>query len=317
MKLVFLDASTIDRADLDFAPLRTFGNLTLHQVTSPEKVGDRIADADIVITNKALVSREALAKAPKVRLVVSAATGVNQIDLEACKERGITVCNVAGYSTEAVAQHTFALLLNLVTAVDRYSASITQDWPASPIFTRLDHPVTELAGKTLGIVGFGTIGQAVARIGAAFGMKVVAYSRSEASPDAAVPRIAGEEFFSSCDVISLHCPLTAQTERFINRISLALMKPDSLLINTGRGALVDEHALADALRHGEIGGAALDVLTVEPPPKNHPLLATDLPNLLITPHTAWTSREARQRLLAGVIADIQGFLDGHPIHHIV
>ncbi|BCU78494.1 D-2-hydroxyacid dehydrogenase [Luteolibacter sp. LG18] len=317
MKVVFLDASTIDRADLDFTPLRAFGSLTLHQVTPPDKVGERIADADIVITNKALVTRDALANATKVRLVVSAATGVNQIDLEACKDRGVTVCNVAGYSTEGVAQHTFALLLNLVTAVDRYSASIAQDWPASPIFTRLDHPVTELAGKTLGIVGFGSIGQAVARIGTAFGMKVVAYARNESAPDAAVPRVAGDAFFSTCDVISLHCPLTPQTERFINRVSLALMKPDSLLINTGRGPLIDDHALADALRHGEIGGAALDVLSVEPPPKNHPLLATDIPNLLITPHTAWTSQEARQRLLAGVIADIRAFLDGRPIHHIV
>lgn len=317
MKLVFLDASTIDRADLDFAPLRKFGSLTLHQVTPAAKVAERIADAEIVITNKVPVTREALEKAPKVRLVVSAATGVNQIDLDACRDRGVTVCNVAGYSTESVAQHAFALLLNLVTAVDRYSATIAKDWPGSPIFTRLDHPVTELAGKTLGIVGLGTIGRAVARIARAFGMQVVAYARSESAPDAEIPRLAGDEFFATCDVISLHCPLTPQTERFINAFSLARMKPDALLINTGRGGLIDEIALADALREGEIGGAGLDVLTVEPPAKDHPLLAGELPNLVITPHTAWTSREARQRLFDGIVADIRAFLDGHPIHHIV
>jgi len=317
MKLVFLDASTIDRADLDFSPLRAFGALTLHQVTPPERVAERIAAAEIVITNKVPITRASLTAAPHLRLIVSAATGVNQIDLDACRDHGVTVCNVAGYSTEAVAQHTFALLLNLVTAVDRYSAAIAQDWPASATFARLDHPVIELAGKTLGIVGLGSIGRAVARIAKAFHMHVVAYARHDASQDAEFPRLAGDDFFRACDVISLHCPLTPQTERFINRITLALMKPDALLINTGRGSLIDENALADALRHGEIGGAGLDVLSIEPPPRSHQLLANDLQNLIITPHTGWTSQEARQRLLAGVIADIQAFLDGHPIHHIV
>ncbi len=317
MNLVFLDASTITRQDLDLSPLANFGPLTLHDLTSPDQVSSRIAGATVVITNKVPITDASLAANPVVKLVVSAATGVNQIDLEACKARGVMVCNVAGYSTDSVAQHTFALLLNLVTAVDRYAAACSKDWPASPFFSRLDHPITELAGRTLGIVGLGTIGRAVARIAEAFGMKVVAFSRDQASPDADIPRLSGADFFKTCDVISLHCPLTPQTQHFINRETLAQMKPSALLLNTGRGPLIDEAALAEALRTGKIGGAGLDVLSVEPPPADHVLLANDLPNLLITPHTAWSSQEARQRLLDGILADIQGFVNGTPVNQIV
>lgn len=317
MNLVFLDASTITRQDLDLSPLGDFGPLTLHDLTSPDQVAERLAGATVAITNKVPITDASLAANPSLKLVVSAATGVNQIDLEACKARGVTVCNVAGYSTDAVAQHCFALLLNLVTSVDRYAAACSKDWPASPFFSRLDHPVTELAGKTLGIVGLGTIGRAVAKIAEAFGMKVVAFSREQSSPDADIPRLGGREFFKACDVISLHCPLTPQTRHFVNAETLSLMKPNALLINTGRGPLIDEPALAEALRNRRIGGAGLDVLSVEPPPADHVLLAHDLPNLLITPHTAWSSHEARQRLLDGIIADIRGFLDGRLVNHIV
>jgi len=317
MNLVFLDASTITRQDLDLSPLGDFGPLTLHDLTSPDQVSSRIAGATVVITNKVPITDATLAVNPGVKLVVSAATGVNQIDLDACKARGVMVCNVAGYSTDSVAQHTFALLLNLVTAVDRYAATCSKDWPASPFFSRLDHPITELAGRTLGIVGLGTIGRAVARIATAFGMKVVAYAREQAAPDADIPRLAGSDFFKTCDVISLHCPLTPQTQHFINRETIALMKPTALLLNTGRGPLIDEAALADALRARKIGGAGLDVLSVEPPTADHVLLANDLPNLLVTPHTAWSSQEARQRLLDGIIADISGFCDGKTVNRIV
>ena len=316
MNLVFLDASTLDRRDLDLSVLGSFGPLTLHDVTSPDQVSARIAGADVVITNKVPITDASLAANPTVKLVVSAATGVNQIDLDACKARGVMVCNVAGYSTDSVAQHTFALLLNLVTAVDRYAAT-SGKWPTLPIFTSLEHPVTELAGKTLGIVGLGTIGRAVARIATAFGMNVVAFAREQASPDGDIPRLGGEAFFKTCDVISLHCPLTEQTRHFINRETLGLMKPTALLLNTGRGPLIDESALADALRAGKIGGAGLDVLSTEPPPAGHVLLANDLPNLLITPHTAWSSREARQRLLDGILANIRGFMNGTPVNRIV
>ena len=316
MNLVFLDASTLDRQDLDLSPLGTFGPLTLHATTSPDQVSDRIAAADVVITNKVPITDASLAANPSVRLIVSAATGVNQIDLVACKARGVTVCNVAGYSTDSVAQHTFALLLNLVTSVDRYAAT-SGEWPRFPIFTSLAHPVTELAGKTLGIVGLGTIGRAVAKIASAFGMKVVAFSREQTSSESDIPRLSAEDFFRTCDVVSLHCPLTPQTQHFINRETLGLMKPSSILLNTGRGPLIDEAALADALRSRKIGGAGLDVLSVEPPPADHVLLANDLPNLLITPHTAWSSHEARQRLLDGILANIHGFLDGEPVNRIV
>lgn len=317
MKLVFLDASTITRQDLDLSPLGNFGPLTLHDLTSPDQVSSRIAGATVVITNKVPITDASLAANPDVKLVVSAATGVNQIDLDACKARGVMVCNVAGYSTDSVAQHTFALLLNLVTAVDRYSATSSKDWPASPFFSRLDHPITELAGRTLGIVGLGTIGRAVAKIAEAFGMKVAAFSRDQATADSDIPRFSGDAFFKTCDVITLHCPLTPQTQHFINRETLALMKPSALLLNTGRGPLIDEVALADALRTRKIGGAGLDVLSVEPPPADHVILANDLPNLLITPHTAWSSQEARQRLLDGILADIQGFVNGTPVNQIV
>lgn len=317
MNLVFLDAATVTRQDLDLTPLGNFGPLTLHDLTSPDQVCERLEGATVVITNKVPITDASLAANPSVKLVVSAATGVNQIDLDACKARGIAVCNVAGYSTDAVAQHTFALLLNLVTSVDRYSANSSKDWPASPFFSRLDHPITELSGKTLGIVGLGTIGRAVAKIAGAFGMKVVAYSREATSIDGDIPRLGAEKFFGTCDVISLHCPLTPQTRSFINRETLGLMKPTVILLNTGRGPLIDEPALADALRHRRIGGAGLDVLSVEPPPADHVLLADDLPNLRITPHTAWSSLEARGRLLQGILADIQGFLDGVPVNRIV
>jgi len=317
MNLVFLDASTITRQDLDLSPLGDFGPVTLHDLTSPAQVSERLTGASVAITNKVPITDASLSANPSLKLVVSAATGVNQIDLDACKARGVTVCNVAGYSTDSVAQHTFALLLNLVTAVDRYAARSAKDWPASPFFSRLDHPVTELSGKTLGIVGLGTIGRAVAKIASAFGMKVVAYSRESATSDADIPRLVGSEFFGACDVISLHCPLTPQTQHFINRETLGRMKPNALLINTGRGPLIDEAALAEALRSGQIGGAGLDVLSVEPPPADHILLADDFPNLLVTPHTAWSSLEARQRLLDGIIADIRGFVDGVPVNRIV
>ncbi|MEI7928575.1 MAG: D-2-hydroxyacid dehydrogenase [Verrucomicrobiales bacterium] len=316
MKLVFLDASTLDRQDLDLTSLGAFGPLTLHATTEPDQVATRIANAEVVITNKVPITDSSLAANPSVKLVVSAATGVNQIDLIACKARGVTVCNVAGYSTDSVAQHTFALLLNLVTAVDRYAAA-SGNWPTFPIFTSLAHPVTEIAGKTLGVVGLGTIGRAVAKIAAAFGMNVVAFSREQALPDSNIPRLSSEDFFRTCDVISLHCPLTPQTQHFINRETLGLMKPSALLLNTGRGPLIDEAALAEALRAGKIGGAGLDVLSVEPPPPDHVLLSKDLPNLLITPHTAWSSHEARQRLLDGIITNIQGFLAGKPVNRIV
>lgn len=309
MTLVFLDAATLHREDMDFSPFEQFGELVFHPRTTPEETADRLAEAEVVITNKVVLTRELLAGAPKLKLVCIAATGTNCVDLEAAKELGIPVCNVSGYSTPGVAQHTFALILSLATSLQKYAPEAAE-WPKSPLFTRLDHPVFEIDGRTLGIVGLGSIGREVAAIGKAFGMKVVALAREGSSSGGDVPRLPAAEFFPACDVISLHCPLTPETKEIIGEKNLALCKPTALLINTGRGPLIDEKALAEALRDGRLGGAGLDVLSAEPPPADNPLLAPDVPNLLITPHTAWAGRESRARLLEGIVGNIRSFLDG-------
>lgn len=316
--LVFLDRATTDRGDLDFSGLESLGRLVSHPTSTREETRTRLAEADIVLTNKAIVGAEEMDSAPKLKLVQVVATGVNNVDLDAARARGLAVCNVAGYSTEAVAQHVFASLLNLATNVHRYAAEAGH-WARSPIFTRLDHPVGELAGKTLGIVGLGAIGRAVARIGAAFGMRVVAYGREGAPSGGEIPRLAPDEFFASADAVTLHCPLTPETRHFINARTLAKMKPGAFLVNTGRGDLVHETDLVAALRGGTIRGAAVDVLTPEPPPADHPFLAAvaaGLDNLLITPHTAWSALEARQRLLDGVVANLRAFRAGERVNRV-
>ncbi|MEX2579815.1 MAG: D-2-hydroxyacid dehydrogenase [Verrucomicrobiales bacterium] len=314
-KLVFLDRDTTDRGDLDFSELESFGQVVYHGTTAPEETAARIRDANIVLANKVVVGAAEMDAAENLELVQVVATGVNNIDLDAARERGIAVCNVAGYSTEAVAQHVFACLLALRTNVHRYAAE-PRKWAESPVFTRLDYPVGELAGKTLGIVGLGSIGTAVARIGRAFGMRVVAYAREDSSPSGDVERLPGEAFFAAADVVTLHCPLTPETRHFIDADSLASMKPDAVLVNTGRGDLVKEADLVEALRGGVIAAAAVDVLTPEPPPADHPFLKANLENLFITPHTAWSSREARQRLLDGIAENIRAFRRGERANRV-
>jgi len=316
--LVFIDRSTTDRGDLDFTGLESLGRLVSHATSTREETRLRIADADIVLTNKAIVGPEEMDAAKRLKLIQVVATGVNNIDLEAARERGLAVCNVGGYSTEAVAQHVFASLLNLATSVHRFAAEPGK-WAESPIFTRLDHPVSELSGKTLGIVGLGSIGAAVARIGAAFGMRVVAYGRDGASDAGPIPRLAPDDFFAEADAITLHCPLTPETRHFINAATLAKMKPGAMLINTGRGDLVNEPDLVAALRTGTLRAAAIDVLTPEPPAPDHPFLAAvaeGLDNLFITPHTAWSAVEARQRLLDGIVANVQAFRAGERLNRV-
>ena len=313
--LVFLDRDTTDRGDIDFSGIESLGTLVSFPTSTREETQTRLGDADIVLTNKSVIGADEMDSAPKLKLIQVVATGVNNIDLEAARARGLAVCNVSGYSTEAVAQHVFASLLNLMTNVHRFAAE-PEKWAQSPIFTRLDYPVTELAGKTLGIVGLGSIGSAVARIGAAFGMKVVALGRSGSSSEGAIPRLAPDEFFDTADVITLHCPLTPETRHFINATTLAQMKSDAVLINTGRGDLVHEADLVAALRAGQIRGAAVDVITPEPPAADHPFLAAGLDNLFITPHTAWSAREARQRLLDGIVANIRAFRAGERLNRV-
>jgi glycerate dehydrogenase len=313
--IVFLDSSTLDAGDISFDRLSSLGALTLHPTTAPHEVAERISGSEIVITNKVVLDRANIAGAPALRLIVVAATGYNNVDLAAASESGIPVCNVAGYSSATVAQHTIALLLNLATNVHRFAAE-AEAWSRSPIFTRLDYPVTELAGKTLGIAGLGDIGSRVGVIAAALGMKIHVLGREGSSnprhPE--WPRVERETFFRESDAVTLHCPLTSDTENLINADTLALMKPTAIVLNTGRGPLVDEPSLLEALRSKRLAGAGLDVLRSEPPAPDQALLAAaaTLPNLLVTPHTAWTSREARIRLLDGVTSNVEAFLNGTP-----
>ncbi len=308
-KIVFLDRDTTDRGDLDFSRLESLGVVTYHGITRPGETAERIAGATIVLTNKVVIGPKEMDAAKNLRLIQIVATGTNNVDLEAARLRDLAVCNVGGYSTESVAQHVFACLLNLQTNVDRFAADPGK-WAESPMFTRLDFPVSELFGKTLGIVGLGSIGEAVARIGQAFGMKVIAFAREGSTSRKGIERLPREEFFATADVITLHCPLTPETHHFINSETLGLMKDEAILINTGRGDLINEPDLVEGLKNGVIRAAAIDVLTPEPPPADHPFLIADLENLFITPHTAWSSREARQRLLDGIVSNIEAFRRG-------
>lgn len=308
-RIVCLDAQTLDGGDVSFSSWDLLGEVVHHRVTPPERTAERLQGADIAITNKVLIKREVMEACPSLRLIAIAATGTNNVDLAAAKERGLAVSNARGYSTDSVAQHAITMLLTLSTQAHRYLAEASL-WPSSPIFTRLDHPVRELRGLTLGIVGCGNIGERVGQIAEALGMNVQCLGRSTGSKGSCPqwPRLPLAEFLPSSDAISLHCPLTPETQGLINADTLGLMKQGAWLINTGRGELIDEAALLAALRSGKLGGAALDVLSREPPPADHPLLKAGLPNLLITPHTAWSSRESRQRLIEIVAENIRAFL---------
>jgi glycerate dehydrogenase len=317
--IVFLDLGSTDAGDLDFSELESLGDLVRHDRTEPDEVAARISEAHIVLTNKVPITKGTIAISPTLQLIQVVATGYNNVDIDAAKRYGVAVCNVSGYSTPAVAQHALTLLLNLTTGIHRY-AQEAAEWPKSPYFTRLDHPISELSGKVLGIAGMGTIGSLLATLAEALGMKVVSLKREgQSSPYAGQAnrlRLDPDEFFPRCDAISLHCPLTAETHHLINAKTLDQMKSSAYLINTGRGDLVDEPALAEALRQGNIAGAGLDVLSTEPPPADHVLLSPDIPNLIITPHTAWASVESRQRLLDGVAMNIQAFLSGQSLNRL-
>ncbi|MCH8541930.1 MAG: D-2-hydroxyacid dehydrogenase [Alcanivorax sp.] len=326
MRGVFLDRATLitgaatDAAtgretpdELDFSGLEASLD-SMHQwqyfdQTSPEQVAERIRDAQVVVTNKVVLDRVVIEGAPDLRLICVIATGTNNIDLAAAEARGIPVCNVTDYAGPGVAQHTLALMLGLATRWHEYYADVQAGlWSQSPTFCLMQRPVMELAGKTLGIVGHGTLGQAVARLAEAFGMRVLVAASQRPGAAVEAGRVPLEALLPQVDVLSLHCPLTEDTRHLIGAPQLAAMKSSALLINTARGGLIDEMALADALRRGDIAGAALDVLSQEPPPADHVLLAADIPNLIITPHNAWISRECRQRLLDGVAANIRNWV---------
>jgi glycerate dehydrogenase len=307
---VFLDLASADRGDLSLASLHEAASpWTTYPQTPPALTLERIGGAAVAVTNKVVIDRAAMAACPGLRLICVAATGTNNVDLVAARERGIAVCNVTGYATPSVVQHVFALILALTTRLAEHAAA-AQDgrWAASEMFCVLDFPFRELAGKTLGIVGYGELGRGVARVAQALGMTVLVAQRPGGPAQAG--RVPLDGLLAQADVLTLHVPLADNTRGLIGARELALMKRDALLIDTARGGIVDEAALAEALRAGRLGGAGVDVLAVEPPREGSPLLAVDIPNLIVTPHVAWASREARQRLIDEVAANIRAFREG-------
>ncbi|MDX1635812.1 MAG: D-2-hydroxyacid dehydrogenase [Marinobacter sp.] len=309
MKAVFLDAATLGD-DVDLGPIRAaVDELVLHPRTAPDQVAGRIAGFDTVLTNKVVLGRKHFDASPELKRIAVVATGLNNIDLEAARGAGIRVMNVTEYGRPSVAQHTLALILALATRLLDYHRDVQAGrWASSPQFCLMDHPIMELQGRTLGIIGYGDLGQGVAERAQAFGMKILLGCRpgQEAGEVDGHPRLPLAELLPQVDVLSLHCLLTDDTRNLIGADQLKQMKPEALLINTSRGGLVDEQALADALRQGIIGGAGFDVLTEEPPRNGNPLLAPDIPNLIVTPHSAWASREARQRIVEITARNLAG-----------
>ena len=310
MKIVILDGFTAQPGDLSWQALETLGTLTVYDRTQPHETVTRAADADIVLTNKAVISREVMDQLPKLRYIGVLATGYNVVDIQAASQRGITVTNVPAYSTESVAQMVFAHLLTVTNRTEHYAIANREGrWSRNPDFCYWDFPHTELAGKTFGIVGLGNIGQRVAQIALAFGMKVKAMSSKPTLP-AGIEKVSWEELLVTSDILSLHCPLTEHTHHLINSDTLRQMKSTTILINTGRGPLVDDQAVALALSEGRLSAFCADVLTEEPPNIENPLLKQ--PNAFITPHIAWASKEARIRLIQVATDNMRAFLDGKP-----
>lgn len=311
MKAVFLDYRSVDTGDLDRSSLQSAaGEWQWHDATVTGDIAGRIADAELVVTNKVPLGRELLEQASRLKLVCIAATGTDKVDLQAARALGIQVSNVTGYATPSVVQHVFSLMLALSTRLIPYHQDVCNGvWQAQSNFCLLDHPISEISGKTLGIVGYGELGKGVARVAEAFGMQVLISERP--GVDSPRPgRVPLDGLLPEVDVLSLHVPLAENTRNLIGADKLALMKPSALLINTARGGIVDEQQLAEALKSGKLGGAGIDVLAVEPPAAGAPLLAGDIPNLIVTPHIAWASRESRQRLLDEIALNIEAFTEG-------
>ena len=311
-RAVFLDHASLDLGDLDMAPLRQlFDALHLHAQTPPELIIERLQGAQVVISNKVLLDASTLAACPDLKLILIAATGSNNVDLAAARAQGIAVCNCQGYGTPAVAQHTLMLLLALATRLPDYQQAVAAGrWQQASQFCLLDYPIMELHGKTLGLLGHGELGSAVGRLAEAFGMRVL-LGQLPGRP-ARSDRLPLDELLPHVDALSLHCPLNEHTRDLIGAAQLQAMKPNALLINTARGGLVNEQALADALRSGHLGGAACDVLSSEPPQADNPLLAGDIPRLIITPHCAWGSREARQRIVGQLAENAHAHFNAAP-----
>jgi glycerate dehydrogenase len=314
MKIIVVDGATLNPGDLSWHALEACGECEVYPHSTAEEILARCRDADAVLTNKAPFTRAMLAALPKLRYIGVTATGYNVVDVQAASERGTVVTNVPTYGTRSVAQMAFALLLELTQHVGYHSQTVHAGrWSQSPGFSYWDRPLIELAGLTMGIVGCGRIGQATAELAAAFGMQVIGY-RARAVDRALITPVALDDLFARSDVISLHCPLTPETSGMVNADRLALMKPTAFLINTSRGGLIDERALADALNAGRIAGAGLDVLSVEPPPPDNPLLTAA--NCVITPHNAWATQAARRRLLDAAVDNLRMWLAGDPCNMV-
>ena len=312
MKIVILDGFSANPGDLSWRELEDMGELTIHDRTKPEETVARAADAEIVLTNKVVISREVIAQLPLLKYIGVLATGYNVVDIEAAHEHDIIVTNVPTYSTESVAQMVFAHLLNVTNRTDHYATENRSGrWTKNEDFCYWDYPHMELAGKTFGIIGLGHIGRRVAEIALAFGMKVKALtSKSADTLPAGIKKTDLEELMATSDVISLHCPLTDATRHLINHETLRQIRPSAILINTGRGPLVDDQAIASALAEGQLAAFCADVLTEEPPKTDNPLLSQ--PNAFITPHIAWATEEARTRLLQVAISNVRAFLNANP-----
>lgn len=316
MKIVELDGYAANPGDLSWEPLQELGELTVYDRTPASLVVERAKDADIILINKVLITDEVLSQLPRLKYIGVLATGYNVVDVKAATKRGIVVTNIPAYSTESVAQMTFAHILNITNRIGHYARQSREGrWSSNPDFCYWDTQLWELSGKTIGIVGLGNIGMRVATIARYFGMDVFAYtSKNSADLPEGIQKTTLDGLFAVSDIVSLHCPLTADTRHLINRESLEKMKEGSILINTGRGPLVDEEAVAEALASGHLGGYGADVMIDEPPSPNNPLLAQR--NAFITPHIAWATREARQRLMDICVRNVKAFIEGKRLNAV-
>lgn len=313
MKVVVLDGYTLNPGDLSWDAIKKSGECTIYDRTSPDKTVERAKDADAIFTNKVVLNKQIIEQLPKLRFIGVLATGYNVVDTVAAKNAGIIVCNIPAYSTQSVAQLVFSHILHFSQNISTHAQSVNQgEWAKSIDFAYWLTPQTELANKTLGIIGFGQIGQAVAKIGLAFGMKILFNNRSKKTTELDATQADLETLLSESDFISINCPLTEENKGFINKTTIDKMKPSAFLINTGRGPLINEQDLADALNAGRIAGAGLDVLSVEPALADNPLPKAK--NCCITPHIAWATLEARQRLMKIAANNLEAFINGEPIN---
>jgi glycerate dehydrogenase len=316
MKIVVLDGHTLNPGDLDWKGFEAHGKVKVHDRTALDDIAQRAQDADVVLTNKTVLNRETIRKLTNLKYIGVLATGYNVVNVEAAKKRNIVVTNVPGYGTESVAQHVFAMLLDQALRVSYHAYTVRKGkWSRCPDYCYWDYPLLELNGLTMGVVGYGRIGQSVVRIARGFGMKVLVHTRT--APKAWPEGVEGadlERVFIESDIVSLHCPLTPETERLVNAQRLGQMKPTAYLVNTSRGGLVDEEALAAALNGKRLAGACLDVLSQEPPDPKEPQPLFRARNCLITPHMAWGTRAARMRLMKIAVSNLEAFLNGHPVN---